>query len=101
MLRLRVCEEQRLGPIARVLGSRDDLGPQPDAHDMPGQGMVADEIGDALLKRGGTVNNVRELAVFEPVLRMKNSIPNEHIERFRELGERLDHEFDDLDRRFP
>jgi V/A-type H+-transporting ATPase subunit A len=55
----------------------------------------------ALLKRGGTVSDVRELAVFEPVLRMKNGIANDQSERFRDLGERLNREFDDLDRRFP
>ena len=53
-----------------------------------------------LLKRGATLANVRELSCYEPILRMKNGIPNHEPARFEELQQRMIREFEELERRF-
>ncbi|MFA4944325.1 MAG: V-type ATP synthase subunit A [Lentisphaeria bacterium] len=53
------------------------------------------------LKRGGTVAEIRELACFEPVLRMKNQIPNEGAAAaLAQLLRQVTAEFDAKDQRF-
>jgi len=53
----------------------------------------------AVLKRGGTIANLRELPSFEAVLRMKNAIANDQAGKFTELHDKLMAEFDELERR--
>lgn len=53
-----------------------------------------------IVRDGGTLAEIRELPGLDRVIRMKNTIPNDEIEQFRALYDRVDAELAQLERRF-
>ena len=53
-----------------------------------------------IIRRGGTLADIRELPVLEAVIRMKSNIPNNNLDKFSRLHENLSKQLDAVERRF-
>ncbi len=52
-----------------------------------------------LIRRGGTLADIRDLPCMNRIVRMKSAVPNDQVDQLRELFERLNREFDEAERR--
>jgi len=52
---------------------------------------------EAVVSRGAIINTIQELPILNSLIRMKNTIPNEQLERLDEIRNALDEQFDQLE----
>jgi len=52
---------------------------------------------EAVVLRGAIINTIQELPILNSLIRMKNTIPNEQLERLDEIRNALDEQFDQLE----
>lgn len=55
------------------------------------------ERADAVVQHGAIISAVQQLPIVNTLIRMKNMVPNEHLEQFDEIGESLEEQFDELE----
>jgi V/A-type H+-transporting ATPase subunit A len=52
---------------------------------------------EAVVSGGAIINTIQELPILNSLIRMKNTIPNEQLERLDEIRNALDEQFDQLE----
>lgn len=62
--------------------------------------VLVHERAKLIVRKGGTLADIREIPALSRIVRMKSTIPNEALDQFEELYSRLQKEFDELERRF-